>query len=212
MRWLGNHHLTDRKGSSLLRLPIHPDSRSRADERQNACHGARRYGYTALGGRETGLGNMKENCTAAIADCRPHVPVRHHADIVETILAPHAFMAGRIRKTNRAIVIAVARRVAPPIPVVDLPKRKTAFGRPGRGSVTTKIAIEAPQFSDWSGTIPFALEHRCACSPQRAWKDEWAHRHQALGRPARSASHLDQRNRFAGFTRHLEEYPPVSLR
>lgn len=212
MRWLGNHHLTDRKGSSLLRLPIHPDSRSRADERQNACHGARRYSYAALGGRETGLGNMKENRTAAIADCRPHVPVRHHADIVETILARHAFMAGPIGQSDRAIVIAIAWRVAPAISVFDLTQRKTAPGRARRGSVTTKIAGQEPQISDWSCAVPFALEHRRTCTPQRAWKDEWPHNHQSLGRSARPAAHLDQINRFAGFTRHLEDNPRLSLR
>jgi hypothetical protein len=72
-----------------------------------------RQGDAAFRWREASAGDMQEDGAAASFLSRPSVVIEHGDDVVNRVVAPKAFGACAIGQRHFAVVVPVARRVAP---------------------------------------------------------------------------------------------------
>src|SRR5215218_5351769 len=100
-------------------LPDDFDQGSRPDPRREPRDRPRAERDAAFGRRQAWLRAMQEDRAApAFADRAP-IAGEVDDDIIELVLPAHALVAGRVGQPDGAVVIAVARRVAPAVATVD---------------------------------------------------------------------------------------------
>lgn len=97
----------------------------------------------------------KHGAAAALYAAMPIVRDHNH-EIVEVVVTPHAFGAGRIREADIAVVVSIPHSIAPAIVVLENPNREYRAG--AAYAVCTIENADKPPCSDRSCAITFTFE------------------------------------------------------
>lgn len=117
-------------------------------------------------------GNMHEDGTAPALHARPLVMIDNDDDVIQVVVAPHPFGAGRIGVLDVSVVVSVADLVAP---AVIWPQRPE--GQIGSWAQKTILPVEGTsndESTNRSGAVAFALDRPPTGSPQGARKSQSA--------------------------------------
>ena len=117
-------------------------------------------------------GHMQEDGAAAALAARPPVVVENDDQVIKSIAPPKLLGAGRVGMPDRAIVVAVAHRVAPTI-VGTQGARGQARARPGQPVRAIEDLAHAPA-ADRGGAVAFAFADATAAAPERTSNDHVA--------------------------------------
>lgn len=159
------------------------------------------HGHTTLC-RCVSLARAVQEYRAAPAHrARPQIVVQHHHDVVQAVLAPHAFGRSRIWMPDRAIVVAIARCIAPSIIGPEGTQRQPE-PRP-RNPVGAIIRANQPEPPDRRRTVALALDRPLSRSAQRAPDAPVSERQPAMGCRCGSAQHTQLRLAVRGFLLNL---------
>jgi hypothetical protein len=71
--------------------------------------------YTALRRLVSRACDVHEDCASLAAYARVSIVIEHDDDVIEMVVSPESLGAGRIRVSNGAVIIPIARGIAPAI-------------------------------------------------------------------------------------------------
>src|SRR5512134_1600010 len=140
-------------------------------EALDQAQGVARAQRDAAGGRRQALGReVQEDRTAAALNAGAIVVSQHDDDIVEAVRAPQALGARGVGERHGAVVIAIARGVAP---AVTGPQRTDLQARlRPRDAVGPIEDLAHRPTPHWRGAVAFALAHAPAVPAQCACENE----------------------------------------
>jgi hypothetical protein len=117
------------------------------------------------------VGQMKEDRAAAILAAGRVVVIERHDDVIESIVAPHPFMACPTGQLN---ALVICRRGGIVAPAIEWSGRREIYNLSARGqTVAPDETAENREASDGRGAIALALVDPRARAPERAGNDEW---------------------------------------
>src|SRR5918996_4320106 len=130
---------------------------------------------------------MQENGAAPALNARKLVVTEHDDDVVEAILAPQAFGARRIGVLYSAIVISVARGIAPTVVRAQCQDRATGVG--SRHAVGAVIDSPDAPAADRRRSVALAFASAPAGAAKRTRQSKESIRNPASRRRKRQSTH-----------------------
>jgi len=152
-------------------------------------------GDATLGRRETAARDVEEDGAAAAPNARAVVVAEDDDDVVELILAPHTLGACGIGVGYGAIVIAIARRIAPAVlEVCRAQWQPCAWPDQPIGPKISPLKLEA---TERRRPVSFAFQGLAAAAAKSARKAEMAGSERAGRRPTGENPHEQLTNKDA---------------